>query len=244
MKYFSFIYLFLNFLLINSQNIRNLILAVDPEKLKTLTDAATKTVFQLYGITVDFQGRSFTKIEDEEKKVEVGIYGDQEIPDVEEQFRFEIKNYIPIIPEMDMYSSKIFLFGETFDIKEQYKQMATSISNVIAEGFVIFYKKSGTDILSSTRYKCFVNDTSGNSVGSFEISVADKNDLQLIEQAFDKWKEENKEHPLLKKYQPIVSGICILKGLIKDIYNHHKKKSISSFLKIPFFALLLIFGLF
>ena len=242
MKLFSILFLFLNFLLINSQNLRNLALTMNQEKLQFLSDIANNTVFQLFELKVDFKGRGFAKIEDDEKKVEVAIYDDQEIPDVEEKFRFDIKYWSPIIPEITMTSSKIDLFGETFDVKEQYKQMANSIANSIENGFVIYYQKSSKDILASTRYKCFVNDENGRS-GSFEISVADKNDYELLNQSLNKWIEENKNNENLKKYMPIVSGVLCLKGLAEDIYRHHKKKNISSFLKIPYFSLLLILGL-
>ena len=119
--------------------------------------------------------------------------------------------------------------------------MANSIANSIENGFVIYYQKSAKDILASTRYKCFVNDDNGRS-GSFEISVADKNDYELLSQTLNKWIEENKDNSLIKKYMPIVSGVLYLKGLAEDIYRHHTK-NISSSLKIPCFALLLILGL-
>lgn len=245
MKFFTILFLLLNSLLVNSQNLRNLILTMNRDKLKLLSEVANNTIYQLFGYTLDFQGKSFTKIEDEEKKIEVSLYDDQEIPSVEEQFRFNISNWSPIIPEIKMNSSRIFLFGVTFDVKEQYKQMANSIANTIENGFVIYYQKSGSDIVSSTRYKCYVNDAKGNS-GSFEISVADKNDYELLNQAFNKWYEKNKDNPNIKKFQPIISGVLSFKGLVEDIYYHHKRKntfSSSSFLKIPCFALLLILGL-
>lgn len=243
MKFFIFIDLFLNFLLINGQNLRNLILTMNAEKLKKLSDIATKTVYQLFETTLDFKGRSFVKYEDEEKKIEVSLYDDQEIPDVEEQFRFDINNWTPIIPEISMNLSKLYLFGQTFDIKEQYKQMANSIANAIENGFVINYQKDGKDILSSNRFKCFVNDNDGND-GSFEISVADKNDFEILYEAAEGWYEENKDDPNIKKYKPIASGVLKFIGVVKDIYNNHKKKkNASTFLKIPFFALLLIFGI-
>ena len=137
MKLFSTIFLFLNFLLINSQNLRNLALTMNPEKLQFLSNIANNTVFQLFELKVDFKGRGFAKIEDDEKKVEVALYDDQELPTVEEQFRFDIENWTPIIPEITMTSSKLDLFGETFDVKEQYKQMANSIALKMGLSYII-----------------------------------------------------------------------------------------------------------
>lgn len=244
MKFFAILFLFLNFLLINSQNLRSLLLTMNVEKLKYLADIANSTLYQLFELTIDFKGRSFGTIEDSEKKVEVAIYDGQDIPKVEEQFRFNISNWSPIIPEIEMKSSIINIFGKTFDVKEQYINMANSIANSIENGFVIYYQKSTVDVLSSTRYKCFVNDANGRS-GSFEISVADKNDYELLSDAFNKWYDENKDHPQIKKFQPIVSGVLAIKGLAEDIFKRHKKNnnSSSSFLAIPFITLLLTFSL-
>ena len=48
MKPFTLILIVLNILSIHCHNLRNLKLAISPEKLETLTDAATKTFKQIF----------------------------------------------------------------------------------------------------------------------------------------------------------------------------------------------------
>lgn len=242
MKLFTLVIVSLNILLFKSQKLRNLILAMTPEKQKTLTDAATKAIDQLFDLKIDFNGKLVGKIEDKYHKIEVALYDDQEIPSLDEQFRFEISNYSPIIPEMKMDLPKINVNTESFDINERYKIMANSIANSYKNGFSIYYLKSGKGIVSSCRYKCYVNGDNGESIGSFEISLMDKNDYEKIEDAFNEWYNKNKDNKYVKQYEPIILGVLSFCGIVKDIIN--PPSNLSSFLKMPYLALLFIFGLF
>ena len=80
MKPFALILIVLNILSIHCHNLRNLKLAISPEKLKTLTDAATKTFKQIFQKDIDFQGTTVAKLDDVDKKLEIAIYEDQSIP--------------------------------------------------------------------------------------------------------------------------------------------------------------------
>lgn len=241
MKFFTLVIISLNILLFSSQKLRNLILTMTPEKQKTLTEAATKAVELLFDLKIDFKEKLVGKIENKYHKIEVALYDDQDIPTNEEKFRFEISNYSPIIPEMKMNLPKINVNTESFDIQEKYKIMANSIASSYKNGFSIYYLKSGKGIVSSCRYKCYVNGDNGESVGSFEISLMDKNDYEKLEDAFKDWYEKNKDNTYVKQYEPIILGVLSFCGIVKDIIN---PPNLSSFLKMPYLALLLIFGLF
>ena len=62
MKYMYLFIIYVNFLFISSQNLRNLIFERVPERYKILTEAACKTFYQLYNITIDFKDRKFDYI--------------------------------------------------------------------------------------------------------------------------------------------------------------------------------------
>ena len=239
MRFFSLAIISLNILLINSQNLRNLLLTMTPEKQQILTEAATKAIKLLFNLDMNFNGNIYGKLEGKKHKIEVALYDDQEIPTVEESFRFEISNYSPKLPEMKMTLPKKMPVGsESFDLEEKYKIMANQIASSYKNGFSIYHLKNGEGIVSSCRYKCYVNGDDGESVGSFEISLMDKNDYEKLEQAFTDWYDANKDNTYIKEYEPVIAGALSFYGIVKDIF------SLSSFLKLPSFVLLLIFGLF
>ena len=68
MKSFTFIFIFLNLLICNCQNLRNLLLTMDPKKLEALIAIANKTLFQLFGVTVNLDGRGFGVIDNDNAK--------------------------------------------------------------------------------------------------------------------------------------------------------------------------------
>ena len=243
MKFFALAIISLNILLINSQKLRNLLLTMTPEKQQILTEAATKAIKYLFNLDMNFNGNVYGKLEDKKHKIEVALYDDQEIPTVVESFRYEISNYSPKLPKMNMTLPKKLTVGsDSFDLEEKYKIMANQIASSYKNGFSIYYLKKGEGIVSSCRYKCYVNGDDGESIGSFEISLMDKNDYEKLEQAFKDWYNANKNNTFVKTIEPVIAAGLSLYGIVKDIGK--KSGNLSSFLKLHSLALLLIFGLF
>ena len=237
MKSFTFIFIFLNLLICNCQNLRNLLLTMDPKKLEALIAIANKTLFQLFGATVNLDGRGFGIIDNENAKIEIALYDDQEIPIETTKFRFEINNWTPKIPEIKANETKINIFDKKYDVKEEYKIIANLFANSIQHGSVITYYKDGDNLVANTRFKCLVNTTDGN--GSFEIAIQDKNDKSKIRRAIEDFIKE------IKIYNEDIQNILQLCALASSIFHGIKKDwfSSSSFLNLPKLALLLIFGL-
>ena len=64
------------------------------------------------------------------------------------------------------------------------------IANSFENGFVILNKKDGEGIVSSSRYKCFV-ENDGKIIGSFEIMQINKKDkknkiVEILKKLFSK----------------------------------------------------------
>ena len=235
MKSSALIFIFLNIFFINCQNVRNLILAMDPKKLKTLSDIATQTLFQLFGVSIDFNGRGYGVIDNDKLKIEIALYDDQEIPTETSKFRFEIINWSPQIPEIKAEDAKLDIFGKVYDVKEQYKIIANLFANAIENGFVISYNKTGDDIVANTRFKCFVNTDDGN--GSFEIAIEDKNNKDTILDSIDKFLRKIKLDDIANILELCARASSVFLGIKKDWFSS------SSFLNIPYLGILLIFGL-
>ena len=235
MKSSALIFIFLNIFFINCQNVRNLILAMDPKKLKTLSDIATQTLFQLFGVSIDFNGRGYGVIDNDKLKIEIALYDDQEIPTETSKFRFEIINWSPQIPEIKAEDAKLDIFGKVYDVKEQYKIIANLFANAIENGFVISYNKTGDDIVANTRFKCFVNTDDGN--GSFEIAIEDKNNKDTILDSIDKFLRKIKLDDIANILELCARASSVFLGIKKDWFSS------SSFLNIPYLVILFIFGL-
>ena len=235
MKSSTLILIFLNVLFINCQNLRNLMLSMDPKKLKTLTNIASNTLFQLFGVSIDFNGRGYGIIDNSKLKIEIALYDDQEIPTEESKFRFEIINWSPQIPEIKVDEAILDIFGKSYDVKEQYKILANLFANAIENGFVISYNKTGDNIVANSRFKCFVNTEDGN--GSFEIAIEDKNDKTTILDSIEKFLKDIKLDEIANILELCARASSVFLGIKKDWFSS------SSFLNIPYLVILLIFGL-
>lgn len=236
MKSFALIFIFFNSLFSNCQNLRNLMLTMDPEKLKSLIDLSNKALFQLFGAEIDLNGRGYGAIENDKTKIEIALYDDQDIPVVPSNISFEIKKYVPQIPEVKANQTKIEIFGKFYDVQEEYKIIANLLANAIENGKVISYIKTGENILANIRFRCLVNTTNGN--GSFEIAIEDKNDKNVILKAIEKLVKLYDDYNIKNLMDIMGRAATIFIGIKKDWFT-----SSSSFLNIPYLVLLLIFGL-
>ena len=234
MKSSALIVIFLNILFIYCQNLRNLMLCMDPKKLKTLTEIANNTIFQLFGVPIDFGGRGYGVIDNSKLKIEIIVYDDQEIPIETSIIRFDIKDWKPQIPEL-MDGAKLDIFGKLYDVKEQYKIIANLFANAIENGFVISYNKTGDNIVANSRFKCFVNTEDGN--GSFEIIIEDKNDKTTILDSIEKFLRDIELDDIANILELCARASSVFLGIKKDWFSS------SSYLNIPYLIILFIFGL-
>lgn len=251
MKLLILFFIAVNLLFINSQHLRNLKLTRDVEKYKVLTQVGQQSFKQLNkGIVIDFNDLNNAQYEDKNAKLYIVVDEyDEETPDVDGKFTFEINNGKPDISNLSSIIPdsanvvKLDIFGGVYDVREQVK----AVENMIAAGYdkysgtVVIYKKSDEKI-SQRRYKCFVKD-SEKTFGSFEIIQEDKNDASEIQKSTTNWWDKVKGY--ITDGTGIAKNCCevvsLVLGIIKDIKDI---KSFSSFLKIPYLSLLVILGLF
>ena len=174
---------------------------------------------------------------------------DEEIPEEEGKFTFEINkghpdisNLSKILPD-SVNNIKLEIFGSVLDVREQLK----AVENMIAAGFgqysgtVVIYNKA-SDKTSQKRYKCFVRDDE-KSYGSFEIIQEDKNDANIIDKSTKSWWEKVKG--FFSEVAPVVKTCCEIISCVIGVTRDIKTISnFSSFLRIPFLHLLIILCLF
>ena len=189
-------------------------------------------------MTLDFDGERLHEGRQNEKiNLEVVLYDDIEIPEVENKVRINITNQKAVIPDIKFEQTEITLFDNKYDIKEKFKIFANMIAQSFQNGFAIIYKKDGEGIKANSRFKCFV-ENNGELVGSFEIIQVNKNYKDTIIGALKALYKFIKGNDA-KAVSEFVTSII---GIYKNIDS--LRKSTSSFLKIPYFVLFFIICLF
>ena len=167
-------------------------------------------------------------------KLEVVIYDDVEIPNVNQKIRFNVTNKSATIPDIAFEKAEIELFEDYYDVKEKFKIFVNMIANSFHNGFVIIYKKNDEGIVPNSRFKCFVEED-GQLIGSFEmIQVNIKFKDQLIK-ALEKYFGDVVKSVAEKLVSQLITSII---GIMNSM------NSASSFLKIPYFVLFFIICLF
>jgi len=229
------ILLSLSLLLVNCENLRGLMLTMEPEIYKKLTEAATKAIHQIYNLALDFGDRIQEGIEDDKKKIQVTVYDNPIIPTATEQLQFNITNGKVSIPSVLNLKHRLNLFGQAYNLYDEMEILGTMIANTYKNGYVIVYHRdSEKGVVAHSRFRCFIQEN-GEDYGAFEVVQVDKNDSKTIKEKITLFLEilgiANKG---VKSVAELVSTV---KGIQKDV------KSSSSFLKIPLLMLLIIFGL-
>ena len=229
------ILLSLSLLLVNCENLRGLMLTMEPEIFKKLTEAATKAIHQIYNLTLDFGDRIQEGIEDDKKKIQVTVYDNPIIPTANEQLQFNITNGKVSIPSVLNLKHRLNLFGKAYNLYDEMEILGTMIANTFKNGYVIVYHRdSEKGVVAHSRFRCFVQEN-GEDYGAFEVVQVDKNDSKTIKEKITLFLE------ILGVVNKGVKGaaelISTIKGIQQDV------KSSSSFLKIPLLMLLIIFGL-
>jgi hypothetical protein len=234
MKSFILIFIIFDLILINSFTQRNLKFTINDKAYKILSQAAVNVFKQVYNLTIDFEGRLHEARQNDKMKLEVVIYDDVEIPNVNQKIRFNVTNKSATIPDIAFEKTEIELFEDYYDVKEKFKIFVNMIANSFHNGFVIIYKKNDEGIVPNSRFKCFVEED-GQLIGSFEmIQVNIKFKDQLIK-ALEKYFGDVVKSVAEKLVSQLITSII---GIMNSM------NSASSFLKIPYFVLFFIICLF
>ncbi len=234
MKSFILIFIIFDLILINSFTQRNLKFTINDKAYKILSQAAVNVFKQVYNLTIDFEGRLHEARQNDKMKLEVVIYDDVEIPNVNQKIRFNVTNKSATIPDIAFEKAEIELFEDYYDVKEKFKIFVNMIANSFHNGFVIIYKKNDEGIVPNSRFKCFVEED-GQLIGSFEmIQVNIKFKDQLIK-ALEKYFGDVVKSVAEKLVSQLITSII---GIMNSM------NSASSFLKIPYFVLFFIICLF
>ena len=234
MKFFIFIFINFDLILINCFTQRNLKFTINDKAYKILSQAAVNVFKQVYNLTIDFEGRLHEARQNDKMKLEVVIYDDVEIPNVNQKIRFNVTNKSATIPDIAFEKAEIELFEDYYDVKEKFKIFVNMIANSFHNGFVIIYKKNDEGIVPNSRFKCFVEED-GQLIGSFEmIQVNIKFKDQLIK-ALEKYFGDVVKSVAEKLVSQLITSII---GIMNSM------NSASSFLKIPYFVLFFIICLF
>ena len=234
MKSFILIFIIFDLILINSFTQRNLKFTINDKAYKILSQAAVNVFKQVYNLTIDFEGRLHEARQNDKMKLEVVIYDDVEIPNVNQKIRFNVTNKSATIPDIAFEKAEIELFEDYYDVKEKFKIFVNMIANSFHNGFVIIYKKNDEGIVPNSRFKCFVEED-GQLIGSFEmIQVNIKFKDQLIK-ALEKYFGDVVKSVAEKLVSQLITSII---GIVNSM------NSASSFLKIPYFVLFFIICLF
>lgn len=226
MKFFCLLIVCLNFQFIYPQNLRNLILERVPERYKILTEAAKKTFYQLYNITIDFKDRNSVVFNDDNKYYKVLIDEYPEVPK-EEQITFHLEKGKVIFNNISYPSEyTIKIFGRRYNIIKEFKVIANMIGAGFDNGKVIVYKRDINNFDSQITFKCFVNSENGDEYGAFGISIQDKEDMLIIEETLDSFWDnfENSIEEIYKNDIKIMAEfITVTYGCWHEIANRYNK---------------------
>ena len=183
MKFFIFIFINFDLILINCFTQRNLKFTIEDEKYKILSKAAKEAFRKIYNLKIDFEGRLKEGREDDNMNVEVVIYDDAEIPNVTNKIRFNVTDKSARLEDIPIQTSTVTLFNQAYDIKEQYKILANMIANSFENGFVIIYKKNKIFELLK---KIFSKETVDNAKLVSEFVTTSIAIINSVEQAIKK----------------------------------------------------------
>ena len=229
--------LFLNFICIKSFNLRNLLLGRDNERYAVLIEAAKKSFYQIYNITIDFRDRYEVIVDDDKKRLRVIVDDEYSplIPETNSNITFKVVNGEPQLAEIltalkqldnDAIKSvaDINIFGNNFNVREEFKNLANMIAAGFDYGEVIIYPLINENT-AQVRYKCFITNQAGDEYGSFEIIQEDKNDKSEVNTQkkswFDKikgWIKDSKE--VIENVGGVVTAIT---GIIETCKNTYDK---------------------
>jgi L-rhamnose mutarotase len=208
-----------------SNNLRNLLLGKDPVKYAVLIDAANQTFYQMYNLTLNFRDRYEAMVNDSQKRLRVIVDEyDPLIPPSSPNVTFTVLNGKPPLNDILKDLSNLYeindtdlnsmeIFGNYFNIIEEFKLLSNQIAAGFDYGTVIIYKPTFT-VVAQVRYKCFITDKDGVEYGSFEIIQEDKNDKQEVKEVTESW--WNKVEKFADKLKDVKDVIQTVGGVVSS----------------------------
>lgn len=226
MKIFQLFIIFTTFLFINTQNLRNLIFERVPQRYKILSEAANKTFYQLFNITLDFKDRNLVVFNDDIKYYKVIIDEYPEIPK-EEQISFSVEKGRVIFQNISFPSDYYLkIFGRKYNILKEYKVIANMIAAGFDNGKVIIYKRNINKFESQITFKCYINSENGDEYGAFGVSIQDKEDMLIIEetlQSFWNYTQNSIPPSFQNNIKIMAEFITSTYGIWHEIANRYNK---------------------
>lgn len=211
-----------------SNNLRNLLLGKDPGKYAVLINAANQTFYQMYNLTLNFRDRYEAMVNDSQKRLRVIVDEyDPLIPPPSPNVTFKVINGKPQLNDILKNLSNLYeinktnntdlnsleIFGNHFNIIEEFKLLSNQIAAGFDYGTVIIYKPTFT-VVAQVRYKCFITDRNGVEYGAFEIIQEDKNDKQEVKDVTENW--WNKVEKFADKLKTVKDVIQTVGGIVSS----------------------------
>ena len=207
-----------------------------------ITSAAKESLYQLLNTTIDFEGRYVYA--ETNGIYELYVLVDEfpvEPSDIGTSFNISDGRAIfpPNITEANISEIESNVFGDQFDVVEEYKIFGSVFASGIRNGKVIIYKKNTDKVSNILRFKCFINSQYNEEYGAFEISLKyiEKTGWEKVKGFIKKFWDELKSalgevNEGLKLVSEIAVNINSIKGTIMKILPtpQNKTKSASSYL--------------
>ena len=207
-----------------------------------ITSAAKESLYQLLNTTIDFEGRYVYA--ETNGIYELYVLVDEfpvEPSDIGTSFNISDGRAIfpPNITEANISEIESNVFGDQFDVVEEYKIFGSVFAAGIRNGKVIIYKKNTDKVSNILRFKCFINSQYNEEYGAFEISLKyiEKTGWEKVKGFIKKFWDELKSalgevNEGLKLVSEIAVNINSIKGTIMKILPtpQNKTKSASSYL--------------
>ena len=206
-----------------------------------IVKAANNTLFQVFNITLDFNKRYVVTDDNEYYYIRITIDEFPEIPKDVATY-FDINSGRATFPKIEFVPDvKFEIFEKSLDLEKEYKSIANMFAAGIRNGKVYIYQKDIDKKVTEIRFKSFVYSESGDTYGSFEISLVDKNDKKTIEEALEEyWKKlTNIAESVLEKIKYISDFVGRVIG-VKDefIKKISSSSSSSSYTNLSLISLL------
>ena len=207
-----------------------------------ITSAAKESLYQLLNTTIDYEGRYVYA--ETNGIYELYVLVDEfpvEPSDIGTSFNISDGRAIfpPNITEANISEIESNVFGDQFDVVEEYKIFGSVFAAGIRNGKVIIYKKNTDKVSNILRFKCFINSQYNEEYGAFEISLKyiEKTGWEKVKGFIKKFWDELKSalgevNEGLKLVSEIAVNINSIKGTIMKILPtpQNKTKSASSYL--------------
>ena len=142
--------------------------------------AANETFYQIYNATINFNNRYDAMLDDSKKRIKVIIdENDPLIPESPNNVTFIVENGKPdieyILEDLKQLDNKtafpdpdFHVYGNIYNIREEFKVLANMIAAGFDYGAVIIYKLSSLTY-AQLRFKCFLaNKNESILYGAFE----------------------------------------------------------------------------